>query len=266
MDKNRSRFLSLLIYAGLGLAASVAQADTPPSHAWQLNEELSDEFNDAALNTKSKWIAQNPYFAGRKPGLIQAGNLELDDGVLNIWARAGVPPDTEPGYTYTTGLLTSRHFAHYGYYEVRAKPARAAVDHAFGLYLWMDKTGIEEIDVFEIAPGARGHENIIHTNTHFYAGPPEQESDENRLSDPWAWTTDFDPSEEFHVYGLEWDELALRFYVDNRLIREKSNTHWHKPMPLFIATEIMSTWLGAPAAQTLPAALQVDYIRAWSKR
>ena len=252
----------LALLAGGG--AVEVLADTPPTGAWRLLPELSDEFAGAKIDP-AKWETRNAYYLGRKPGLIHPDNVVLKDGMLQFWTRLGVPPNSPPGYRYTTGYLRSVKPLLYGYLEMRAKVAPVAVDQAFVLYSW-SKTEVLEIDVFEMAPGAKGHERTVHTNTHAYHGPPELESDETRVSDPLPWAAPFDPTADFHVYGLEWDALTLRFYVDNRLIREKLNTDWHLPMPISLGSEIIEQWFGLPTDKSLPTHFLVDYVRVWERR
>lgn len=239
-------------------------ADTPPTGRWQPVPELWDEFSDAALDAE-RWETRSPYYPGKKPGLYRSGNVAVKDGLLTLWARAETVAGAPAGYHgYTTAYVTSRQPVQYGYFEVRARPMKARINSAFWLYRWT-QGGTSEIDVFEIGATVPGRENVLHTNTHLYRGRPELENDGNRISDPAKWPAPGPLADDFHVYGLDWDERELRFYFDNRLIRSKPNVGWHAPMYLRFTAETHPDWFGLPAAGELPAAFEVDYVRVWRR-
>jgi beta-glucanase (GH16 family) len=256
--------MALALGLSLFFRIHAVEADPPTTGQWEFAPEFSDEFNAPHLDTR-KWLAQHPFYFGRKPGLIHPDRVAVKDGFLNLWVQREVPQGTPAGYQYTYGYLQSRQSLLYGYLEVRAKLPKSAANSGFWLYRWSE-TGTFEIDVFEIAPRAKGHERTIHTNAHVYLGPPQLENDANRISDPRSWTAPFDPSEDFHLYGLQWDALSLRYYVDGKLIREKPNTHWDKPMHIQFSIEIHPEWMGLPDPATLQEAFQVDYLRVWRRR
>lgn len=246
------------------LVATSAFADPPPSGKWQPMPELWDEFNGGSL-AATHWETRSPYYPGKKPGLYMAHNVEVKGGTLNLWAQAESAPNAPAGYRgYSTAYVTSRQTAQYGYFEVRARPMAARINSAFWLYRWTEN-GTYEIDVFEIGGTAPRHENAVHTNVHVFKGQPELENDRNRLSDPFAWAAPQRLTDDFHVYGLEWDEQELRFYFDDQLIRRKANTSWHVPMAIRFTVETHPDWFGLPKAGELPGVFQVDYLRAWRR-
>lgn len=258
------RFFAFVLSLFALLAAGPALADPPPNGQWQPVPELWDEFNGESLDA-ARWDTRSPYYLGKKPGLYMPYNVTVKGGTLNLWAQAESVPHAPPGYRgYSTAYLSSRQMVRYGYFEVRARPMDARINSAFWLYRWTE-TGTYEIDVFEIGGAAPRHENIVHTNVHVFRGRPENENDSNRLSDPFGWTAPQRLADAFHVYGLEWDEHELRFYVDDRLIRRKANSSWHLPMAIRFTAETHPGWFGLPRAGELPAAFQVDYLRAWRR-
>ena len=150
----------------------------------------------------------------------------------------------------------------YGYFEIRAKVMKSRVNCAFWLYRWTENATYE-IDIVEIAGAAPGHETSLHSNAHVYYGPAAQENDQTRRSDPKIWQAPAPLANDYHVYGFEWDEKELKWYVDGRLVRTKANTDWNVPMSIILGTEIHANWMGLPEASELPAAFKVDYFRAW---
>ena len=76
----------------------------------------------------------------------------------------------------------------------------------------------------------------------------------------------FDLADDFHVYGLEWDEREIKFYFDGVLVRNGPNTDWHQPLTLNFDSETMPEWFGLPKDEDLPSTFSIEYVRAWKKR
>jgi len=79
------------------------------------------------------------------------------------------------------------------------------------------------------------------------------------------WSAPFDLADGYHVYGLEWDERELKFYVDGLLVRSGPNTDWHQPLTLNFDSETMPEWFGLPDPTDLPSTFSIEYVRAWKK-
>ena len=252
----------VLIILALLFAAAQTRADTPLGKHWIPVFELSDEFNAESVDP-AKWETTNRYYSGKKPGFYSERNARTNAGHLELWARAESDGKAPAGYRgYTVAYVASKRHMRYGYVEVRAKSISARIDCSFWLYRWTE-SGTYEIDVFEIGAGAPGHEHSVHTNLHYYLGDPEKESDQNRRSAPFAFKASHPLARDFHVFGLEWDPLELRFFFDDKLIRSVPNTHFHHPMSLRFATETQADWFGLPRPGELPGVFLIDYIRVW---
>lgn len=264
IDPRRATTALFALSLALGISLP-AQGDTPPNGNWQPMPDFWDEFNGDKLDA-SRWETRSPYYPGKPPGLYQPQNVTLDKGMLQLWVKPETVANAPSGYhSFTTAYLTTRKTVLYGYFEVRAKPVKARINSGFWFYRWTE-TGTYEIDVFEIGGTAPKHENVVHTNTHVFKGNPEHENDQNRRSDPQGWSAgNMMLADDFHIYGLEWDEHELRYYFDNALIRRKPNTSWHVPMHLRFSTETHPNWFGLPRSGEVPAAFLVDYVRAWRK-
>lgn len=222
----------------------------------QLNRALSDEFNGDRLDN-SKWHGTNPWWQGRPPGRFEAEQATVGQGHLALAAGRSAPRATDkPGYA--TGAVVSRHRTLYGYYEVRARAAPAAVTSAFWFY--RDEPGLwTEIDVFENTGHPR-HRHSSHTNAHVFRLP----------GIPWATVEAgqatplaFDVSASWTVYGLHWTPTHLDFYINGCRVRRHRNTLWHQPLHAVLDIELMPDWLGLPDDASLPAHFRIDYFRAW---
>lgn len=250
----------------LALGNWAAWADTPPGGYWEPVPALWDEFNGTTLDDK-KWNAEpNRFRPGHKPGMHMARNVVPEGNELVLWSRAENVANAPPGYRdYTTSSIVAREMMLYGYIEVRAKVSTSRINDAFWLYRWT-QTGTYEIDIFEIAGTAPDRQNLLHMNTHVYLGDPDKENDQNRRSRPTRWQHTAPLKDAYHVYGLEWSERELKWYLDGRVIRAEENFHFHQPMKVILSAETHPDWFGLPAAGELPAAYRIDYIRAWKRK
>ena len=265
-------------------ASGVLPASDPSnSGGWILNERFSDEFNGDELD-RDKWIVQGEggkYYTwrGRAPAQFAPHNVRLEDGMLKL--RSQWEPDfdfyPEPhnGFTYgeykgepmpvTAAAVISRNRFMHGYMEVRTKAADAAVTSAF----WM--IGYQsEIDVYEQL-GRPKRQGNIRDNYYMFSiydwRPPVV-----RPNKAWTHTHElpFRVADEFHVYGCEWEDEILRFYLDGELVREVTREEvgerWTltNPVELWFDKEIFE-WLGVPHQKELPADYEIDYVRVWQK-
>ena len=82
-------------------------------------------------------------------------------------------------------------------------------------------------------------------------------------------------SEEFHVFAIEWEPQAIRFYVDGDLYATKApgdlpaGTRWVFDRPFFILLNLAvgGNLPGSPDRSTIfPERMLVDYVRVYSRR
>lgn len=237
-------------------------SDQENRQGWIPHPNFSDEFAGSELDPH-KWWPTNPTWLGRQPALFHPSNVQVADGELRLTMRRWFPEDgpTDKGYhTYTSAAVKSRERVLYGYFEIEAKPMRSHGSSAFWFYdstpsIWT------EIDVFEIGGGAPGHERKYHMNAHVFRTPEEQ----RHWNIGGTWTAPWDLADDFHVYGLEWDEEELKYYVDGVLVRRMKNTHWHQPLTLNFDSETMPNWFGLPRDEDLPSTFRIRYVRSWKR-
>ena len=46
-----------------------------------------------------------------------------------------------------------------------------------------------------------------------------------------------EPSQEFHVYGLEWDKKNKKWYVDGQLVHVVANKYWNQPLDVVMSLD-----------------------------
>jgi beta-glucanase (GH16 family) len=74
---------------------------------------------------------------------------------------------------------------------------------------------------------------------------------------PWRF------ADAFHVFGLEWNQSEIKYYVDGVIVRRVKNTDWHVPLHMNFDSETMPTWFGLPKDEDLPSTFSIEYVRAW---
>jgi len=238
-------------------------ADQRNEGGWVRYEPLWDEFRGARLNA-GKWWDHNPTWKGRQPAPFLPANVQVRDGKLHLTMRCEEPTEElrKEGYhTFTAAAVQSKERVLYGYFEVKAKPMRSHGSSAFWFY-YSEPERWTEIDVFEIGGGAPGFERKDFMTVHVFHTPTEKQH--------WQigsfCETPFDLADDYHVFGLEWDEREIRFHLDGALVRKGPNTHWHQPLTLNFDAETMPDWFGLPRKEDLPSQYSIEYVRAWKKR
>jgi beta-glucanase (GH16 family) len=193
-------------------------------------------------------------------------NAVVENGILKITAQQ---EDFE-GLAYTSArILTKGKFQQkYGRFEARIKlPWGQGLWPAF----WMlgdDNEGVEvwpnigEIDIME----NRGQEpTLINGSVH---GPGY--SGAGAVTKAYELENDrFDTG--FHVFGIEWDENYINYYVDDVLYNQirKSDVpgEWVFDDEFYIILNVAvgGNYVGSPNAQTVfPQEMLVDYVRVYA--
>ena len=239
----------------------------------------SDEFNgkDGSLPDASKWtydIGGNgwgnhelEYYTNRSE------NARIEGGKLVITARqeAFTGPDGTKFKHTSARLKTQGLFSQaYGRFEARIKlPAGQGMWPAF----WMLGENIGSVDwpkcgEIDIMENVGKEPGINHGSLH---GP----SSTNPTSDLTATITlpaGQKLSDDFHVYAVEWEPAAVRFYLDTSLYATFTSEQWpaggrwvfdHRFF-LILNVAVGGDWPGSPDATTVfPQTMLVDYVRVY---
>ncbi len=264
---------------GLGETPQRVTDDLPLSDQqnqgdWIKYGPLSDEFHGPELD-ETKWWDYNPTWKGRPPSPFLPRNVTTENGELTLTMRKEpVPeefakiegPDGEPLFhSYTSASVKSKTTVRYGYFEVEARPMHSAGSSSFwfsGRYVDDEGMHRTEIDVFEIGGAALGFERKCNMNLHVFETPKEK----RHWSVGGKWLSPWDLADDYHVYGLEWGEESIKYYVDGVLVRSVKNTDWHYPLHMLFDSETMPNWLGMPRDEDLPSTYRIRYVRAWKEQ
>jgi len=266
--------LMLLVLA----CTSSAQTNTaPPSFSgWDL--AWSDEFNgpDGSPIDTSKWVLESggngwgnqelEYYTTRPQNAYQqGGNLIIKVLAEKYTGPDGVARDYTSARLKTLGKFSQK----YGRFEARIKiPYGQGIWPAF----WMMGDDIEkkawpkggEIDIMENIGKEPG---MVHGTIH---GPGY--SGANGIGAPFELPAGQRFADDFHLYAVEWDPKAIRFYVDDHLYETitpanlPKGTKWVYDHPFFLLLNVAvgGEWPGSPDASTsFPQIMLVDYVRVY---
>lgn len=227
------------------------------------------EFNEQAIDT-SVWQfdlgrgnngwgnAELQYYTQRTE------NIKQENGLLIITARQ----EPYEGARYTSARIKTK-----GKFEKKFGRIEARIKLPKGQGMWpafwmlgndIDETGWPnsgEIDIMEY----RGQEpKIVLSTLHGPGYSGNQSISKNFLADTYGFDGDF------HVFGVDWRENLIRFYVDDliyhQLTPEDLPGPWvfNKPFYIILNLAVGGNFLGSPNNDTsFPQTLQIDYVRVY---
>lgn len=259
----------------LVLMGAAHQANAQWSLVW------SDEFDGNALDTSSWEYMTGNGDAYGLPGWgnneLQyytnfSGNVSVADGTLKITAKQ----QSLGGLPYTSARIRTkglRDFT-YGRFEGRMKiPSTSGVWPAF----WMLPTDSPyggwassgEIDIMESVNQA----DRIYGTIHHGSPWPNNQYNGGHVQDG----TDF--SQDFHVYAVEWEPDAIRWYLDgvhfhtvtsndwfSSLATENNRAPFDVPFHILLNVAVGGNFPGNPdGSASYPQTLEVDYVRVYER-
>lgn len=318
--------ITLLFLVVILNTLSLKAQDSPLPHSdptnqgeWTLNTIVSDEFDSTAINEDRWYIVgkfedDKPFYrhpdkpnkkvwTGRAPSQFSGRNYRLEDGMLKLEIRwepdfpfieeihQPVFGDALPYENITTACFIGRHYFKYGYVEIRSKAADTQCTSAF----WSMGKGLE-FDFFEMYGDGR-REGKEHLDTELWWSI----RDWNKLKGKPSYTErknmGFRGADDFHTYGVEWDSLGIKYYIDGELfssVTPEEATAWAKENREvdedyngYVATQPISIWLdmeifpwhgiptskedltrnGTPLQKELGRMdFEIDYVRVWQKK
>ncbi len=230
---------------------------------WSMNMVSSDEFDGNTLNIE-RWFPNNPTWKGRQPTQFHDDNVTIEGGNAVFSINQHGDDKLLDGYTHSAGFIVSKNLFKYGYFEARLKINNSPWVGGF----WMsnhERDWWTEIDICENCPGVEKNANSLNSNVHIFFSPEDQGGVKEHFDISKKYYIPFRLEEDFHVWGLEWDEDYIRFYIDGVMFREVENTHWHQALRININNE-SNKWFGAlPDDNRLDEVYLVDYFRLWEK-
>jgi beta-glucanase (GH16 family) len=273
------RTLLLTIPLGVTLLTGGLWAqDRAAAHqGWKL--VWHDEFNGKQLDPKKWNVLLREHSKHNELQYYLPDEAYLENGCLRLRSRVR----DFGAMHFTSGRVdTSGKFAPtYGRFEIRARlPAGKGLWPAHWLYpqnrnwemeyLMADalekgkerlipeaRPWYSEIDIMEFL----GHQtNLFYGTLHYYT------FDGQKKTSSVTWKADSDLSQDFHLYALEWEPDAMRWFFDGQLIHTTTNGIPHTPHYLILNTAVGGAWPGNPDGTTVfPQYHDIDYVRVYQR-
>jgi beta-glucanase (GH16 family) len=277
MITHSRQFLILAIFLNLSL---FSPAQTRPESSGRAGWELvwSDEFNapDNSPVDLSKWVSESggngwgnqelEYYTTRLDNAFQqGGNLVIKVLQEKYTGADGVARDYTSARLKTLGKFSQK----YGRFEARIKiPQGQGIWPAF----WMlgddiGKVGWPKCGEIDTMENIGKEPATVHGTIH---GPGY--SGDKGISAPYSLPPDQHFADDFHLYAVEWEPKAIRFYVDDQLYATRTpaelpkGTKWVYNHPFFLLLNVAvgGGWPGNPDATTVfPQTMLVDYVRVY---
>jgi beta-glucanase (GH16 family) len=245
-----------LILTALSLYAGGAQAQS-----WQL--AWSDEFNGSV---GPDWVFETGNGSGgwgnNELQYYRRENATIENNTLAITARR----EDFGGFRYTSARMKTQGVKNFRYGRIEARmklPAFAGAWPAF----WMLGSNLPqvgwpdsgEIDVMEHVNAEDRTYGTIHWRDH------------NSTYAQYSGNTPV-TVQDWHVYAVEWDANAIRWYVDGTKYHEASilnsvngTEEFHRDFFLLLNFAIGGNWPGFTVDESkLPAKMYVDYVRVYT--
>ena len=256
------------------LAEPASAAEEPPAPARQL--AFADEFEGPAGSPPdaSKWTHDRGGSGWGNDELQyytdSTRNAALDgSGALVITARA----ERRHGRNYTSARLkTLGRFAQaYGRFEARIRiPQGQGIWPAFWLLgSDMDAVGWPQCGEIDVMENIGREPTLVYGTVH---GPGY--SDEGGIGAAYGLPGGARFADDYHVYAVEWEPEAVRWYVDGALRQTLTpgalprGARWVLDHPFFILLNVAvgGRWPGPPDKTTqLPQQMLVDYVRVYTQ-
>jgi beta-glucanase (GH16 family) len=247
--------LSFAIAALSGCASTTARA-RPAQANWNL--VWSDEFDGAQLD-RTKWKPEQSCWGGgnqeRQCYTDRPENIRVEGGALHLKAHKekftgpdrppeiADKPNPEKTQEFTSGKIRTLGLSSwkYGKVEFRAKPPKGQgtwpavwmmpADNTYGGWPLSGEVDIlEGVNLGATCQTCEGGvgENRMISALHFGDYAPKNKFLDTRVALPSRAL----PSDDFHVWTLEWGEGLMRFYLDGLKYWEVKADQWETASPL----------------------------------
>ncbi|WP_046244201.1 carbohydrate-binding protein [Hymenobacter terrenus] len=247
-------------FTTLACALSLTALSSVAAHAQTYQQVWSDEFTNG-ISSSWQFDTGGGGWGNNEKQYYQVANATVVNGELQITARR----ENVGGLPYTSARLKTQGIKEFTYGKVEA---RIKLPLGQGLWpaFWMLGGNISsvgwprcgEIDVMEqINTDSRTY-GTLHWDNNGHA--------EYGSNTPTAPNV-------YHVYGIEWDANAIRWYLDGVQFHETSiangvggTEEFQKPFFLLLNLAVAGNWPGQAVDESkLPATMFVDYVRVYQK-
>lgn len=230
----------------------------------------SDEFDGTEINT-DYWTFETGsggWGNNELQNYTNGDNAEITDGKLIITARKENENKLAGSYTSTRMISKGKKEFKYGRMEVRAKlPSGTGIWPA----IWMLGGNIStegwpacgEIDIMEYV----GYQpDVVHATVHTPSGFGANGNGSSRNLET--------AEENFHIYGLIWDDREMIFYIDSPenvthtyAPSNKTASNWPFDLSQFFILNVAvgGNWGGAQGVDNtiFPQSMAIDYVRVY---
>lgn len=252
----------------------------------------SDEFDREGQLDASVWNYENGYVRNEEDQWYQPDNAYCRDGKLIIEARRETPGRRNPRYKpgsdrwpekyefveYTSSCVTTQgKFSFcYGRVEVRAKiPTASGAWPAIWLLgeegEWPNNGEIDMMEYYRI-------DSVPHILANACWGTEQRWTAKwNSAKIPFTHFTDRDPAwaDKFHIWRMDWDEEAIRLYLDDELLNVITQEEavngslgaglapFRKPQYLLLNLAVGGINGGVIDDSAFPMRYEIDYVRVY---
>ncbi len=265
------------------IAMSTVATLAAQAQDWQL--VWSDEFDYEGLPDPAKWGYEEGFVRNSEAQYYTRDRLEnarVKDGRLVIEGRKEQFPNPRyeegskswqksrksAGYTAASIITLKKASWQYGRIEVKAKlpkgkgmwPAIWMLGTSRGKVRW---PACGEIDIMEFVGKNPDH---VHGTVHF-----AKDGKKGRHGGKIKTAA---PSDDFHVYAIEWNAEKIDFFFDSRKYHtfpvEKATSKdggnpFRKPFYLLINLAIGGSWGGPIDDSIFPQKYLIDYVRVYTR-
>jgi beta-glucanase (GH16 family) len=261
--------------AGVLLSAQVASAQrthlrqmplSDPKGKWVLRSDYSDEFDGNMLDVR-KW---NNNIESWGIWSWDPKNVAVSDGALSITMRYEPHQRQGKDLFYKSGAIRSRaEPILYGFFEARIKGAALfpGVCPAFWAFRNEHRTkGLKtELDFVEMQQGTNAHnpKRLDFTSIYWEGPGADGQPIPKPIQRQQSVSLEWDPRDDFHVYGFLWNEKELKWYVDGKLLAEQVNEFFRQPQEIILSMGVRRPLDTTPADKGFPTTMTVDYVRVW---
>ena len=294
MRKTLNKIVNYVAYATVFMLFVSCETKNVTKEVDNLEYNLvwSDEFDYSGIPDSTYWNFENGFVRNQEHQWYQKENVVCQDGLLIIEAR--MENRDNPLYRegddqwrharkkieYTSSSInTARKFEfQYGRVEVKA---RIPVGGGAWPAIWTLGRSMEwpsngEIDIMEyyrikdvphiLANAAWGTEQQYHAKW-------------NTKTVPFSYFMEKDPdwADKFHIWRMDWDETAIKLYLDDELLNEISldstvngslgdfKNPFKQPHYLLLNLAIGGINGGEPDPKAFPMRYEIDYVRVYQK-